>query len=366
MFPFDSNIRYISKILEGNTDDSLLIDEISISNRIMNIPNYQYYFAPILETCLIDISIIPESEREKCPTTAKYLTKSETVIGEDSDSEVKNDFTSSAMKYVGKKAIRKYLLEMIKYNETSGVISTYKTYTHLLQGIINMQNMTSSIIHFDLKLDNVLIDEKLNVPIIIDFGFAVTNTELLNIKNYEETLDYRFWSYQYESGEFVINWSIEVELLCYISQIKLKSRGGKINDIINFIDIEHLGKVVENYIDKTNMKIAYSLTDEDISSFYHDTRNYIASYQLFTWKILVDNLVRTYESWDVYSLAVIYSLIMNDDRIQSEKYCNNSFIQNLNNDIIDIIISGPGKRSNPMDILSSTMRHWKKFQTRME
>ena len=65
-------------------------------------------------------------------------------------------------------------------------------------------------------------------------------------------------------------------------------------------------------------------------------------------------------------LAVIYSLIINDDRIQSEKYCNNSFIQNLNKDIIDIIISGPGKRSNPMDILSSTMRHWKNFQIRME
>ena len=363
----DSNNSYISKVLKGNTNDSLLIDEINISNMILNIPQYQYYFAPILETCPIDISVIPESEREKCLITAKYLTKSETVIEEDSNKEIIHDFTSSALKYIGKRGIHKYLQQMIMSNESLGVKSTYETYTHLLEGLLKMQNMTSSIVHMDIKLDNILIDEKLNVPIIIDFGFSVTNTELLNMVNYEKSLNYRFWSYQYEASDSIsINWSIEVEILCYLSQIKFKSRGGKINDVIKFEDIQHLEKVVENYIEKTNMKFFYSLSDQNVSSFYLNTKKYLSTYELSTWKILVDDLLGTFQSWDVYALTLIYSYFINNESIQFEEYYSNLFIQNFKNDLINIILSAPGKRAKPLDALLSTMRHWTNFQNRRQ
>ena len=363
----DSNNSYISKVLKGNTNDSLLIEEIDISNMILNIPQYKYYFAPILETCPIDISVIPESEREKCLIIAKYLTKSETVIEEDSDKEIIYDFTSSALKYIGKTGIQKYLLQMIMSNESLGVKSTYETYTHLLEGLIKMQNMSSSIVHMDIKLDNILIDEILNVPIIIDFGFSVTNTELLNMVNYEKSLNYRFWSYQYEASDSIsINWSIEIEILCYISQIKFKSRGGKINDVIKFEDIQHLEKVVENYILKTNMKFLYSLTDENIISFYLNTKKYLYTYELSNWKILVDDLLGTFQSWDVYALALIYSHFINNESIQFEEYYSNLFIQNCKNDLINIVISAPGKRAKPLDALLSTMRHWTNSQNRRQ
>ena len=134
-----------------------LEDEIRMGNLIKRIPQYQYYFAPILETCMTDILNIPKSEIIKCPVIVKYV---ETVYGDYSNEsiielKVTANFTSNTMKYVGDLSVEKYILDIMKNDEILGVMRTFETYTHLLRGIINMQNLTSSIIHMDLKTNNM-------------------------------------------------------------------------------------------------------------------------------------------------------------------------------------------------------------------
>ena len=335
-----------------------------MSNLIMKISQYQYYFAPILETCMADILNIPVSEIIKCPIIMENIE----IINNDGSSVERNymnvttHFTSNTMKYVGNVSVDKYLSNTITNDEILGVIKTFETYTHLLKGVINMQNMTSSIIHMDLKADNIIMDESHDIPIIIDFGFAVTNTDLLNMVDYAESLNYYYWSYQYDADEtFTINWPMEVDLLCYISQIELKLNKNEITDVIHKKDIFNLQNVVDDYINKTSIREVYSLSDESISYFSSHTKYYLSTFEFMNWKVLIDDLLRTYYSWDNYALALVYIYIINHVGIEFDNYYSNSFIQHCKNDLVNMIISPPGKRLRPEDTLQSLFDHWKTY-----
>ena len=346
--------------------DIYLEDEIRIGNLIKKIPQYQYYFAPILETCMTDILNIPKSEIIKCPVMVKYVKtlyggySNESII-ERNLLKVTANFTSNTMKYVGDVSVEKYLLDIMKNDEILGVMRTFETYTHLLRGMINMQNLTSSIIHMDLKTNNIMMDEIHDVPIIIDFGFAVTNMELLNMVDYAKSLNYYYWSYQYDADKsFDINWPIEVDLLCYISQIEFQLKNIKINDVIHTKDIANLHNAVDNYIEKTFMKYKYILSDENISYFSLHTKLYLSAFEYMDWKVLIDDLLRTYNSWDNFGLALIYNYFINHEATKYNSYCLDPFIQSCKKELVNVIISPPGKRSQPKDTLNLLLDNWGK------
>ena len=60
----------ISKIQEKNETSE---NEVNMGKKIMEIPNYQDHFAPIIESCDVDISKIESTEINKCNFNANNL-----------------------------------------------------------------------------------------------------------------------------------------------------------------------------------------------------------------------------------------------------------------------------------------------------
>ena len=59
----------ISKIQEKNETSE---NEVNMGKKIMEIPNYQEHFAPIIESCEVDISKIESAEINKCNFIKSY------------------------------------------------------------------------------------------------------------------------------------------------------------------------------------------------------------------------------------------------------------------------------------------------------
>ena len=90
----------ISKIQEKNETSE---NEITMGKKIMTIPNYQEHFAPIIESCDVDISKIESTEINKCNFIKNYKNKNQPLT-----------FQMNKIQYVGKKQLGNYFLDLLE------------------------------------------------------------------------------------------------------------------------------------------------------------------------------------------------------------------------------------------------------------
>ena len=144
------NLNYISKLHKKTYH---VVNEYNIGKMVTQIPLYDYYFAPIVNMCSIDIAKIDKHERDMCRVITREKNDSKFVITK--LPYIKN---VSLIKYITNTNIENK--EIITY-----IMDSYK----LLLNSLKMLNI-NGIIHFDFKIPNLLIDIKTKNPIVIDFG----------------------------------------------------------------------------------------------------------------------------------------------------------------------------------------------------
>ena len=377
-------------------------NEVMVSKAIMKIPQYSDYFSPILESCPFDIRKLNPLESAQCPVMKTDLEKIHTQNHENEENEIRDstlpgvdgnedgeenahenngnnnennenkieneidmadiNYITSTMKYVGDESVEDYLIDKINENVLLGVEYTYNLHKHLLQSLNQLHTVSDPIIHFDIKSNNIIIDDIFHKPILIDFGFSFTKKYLVKSSNKIHDLDFYFWSYQSTHDQsFVINWCLEVDILCYIVQVKLKKNDGKLDDIIHSNDINDLHTTIDNYIHKTELKRNLLLTTTDIDNYTIDMKNYIKNFHNLNWKFLIDNLIETWTHWDNYSLALMFS---NFIQKKNGDYRSNPFIGDYTDILRDSLLSVPGKGivlnpRNMIDLLENTWMNYK-------
>ena len=326
--------KYVSKltvISDKHNDDN----EKMIGKLVKNIQHYEYYFAPILSTCPINIGVIDDEEIEKCDVIAKSKTKSEKT-------NIPSIYVTNKMRFVGDDTITQYLETNINNQETKKI---FETHLHLMKALDKLNSLPESIIHYDLKSDNIMFDTIQNVPIIIDFGLSFTHTKMFDALLKPENLRSIFYNDQSYSP-----WSIEIQLLSFIT-INIVSNDEDIDNIFVQKYLDDFYRVLIYFINaKSNLTVFDSKDDKN--QFERKIIDYITSFKHKTIKEFIHDLMSSWKSWDNYSIAVMYkTYIFKKDELLTDPY-----IVKYKDLIKTIILALPSERINSLETYHSILK----------
>jgi len=277
-----------------------IIRETYFGKLITNMDSYYEYFAPIIKSCQVDINILQNIEKNKC-----HLFR-DNITNQDKDEK---KYISSKISFIDGDKLNVVFSKLIGENKINEQI--IKTFYHLMKGL---KLLNKSIIHYDLKNDNIIFDKKRGIPIIIDFGLSFKISSLLNAETPEQ-LENIFYIYYNK----YLPWCFEISVLSYIVQNILFDDGNKIktdiNSEININEINKLKSVI--YYDFIKKKVldpfvGNILSTGDINKMQKNIEDYF-DYWINndgvvnkTWKELINDLKQHYMSWDVYSVCICY------------------------------------------------------------
>jgi serine/threonine protein kinase len=227
-------------------------------------------------------------------------------------------------RYVGDNDLRKYIFS--NKHPKSFLNELLQTHRYLLKGIQIL--FANKIVHYDLKYNNIIFDSDLKAPIIIDFGQS-WRIDSLKTENEISTAFFVFDQYDY--------WCIDILICNYIIQ-KVGFKEAK----TDFVTEEEIDQIYDVFIygrdpiydsneegaKKKTLNDAYRYSILKTPSKMLNFKNKLDEYlQPFinkrTWWDLYTELLGYSNTWDCYSLSIIY-LNMLDDAYLSNVILYNS------------------------------------------
>lgn len=278
------NPKYISKL---HKKEYQVVNEYNVGKMVSQIPLYEYYFAPIVSMCNIDIAKIDKRERDMCRVVSREKNNSKFVI--------------MKMPYIKNVSLIKYITNP---NIDKREIVTYILYLYkFLLNSLKMLNM-HGIVHFDFKKQNFLIDVKTKNPIIIDFGLSIPLKDLG-----PET--YIKYFYMYNASYYI--WCIDIHIINYVIHV---------NSTLTY---DALVTIVDTSISYNKGLLIFS--QGFISRYRELAINTYKKYANMPAENIVTDLVKNCNTWDNYSLSI--SFLSTIHSISSEGFTDNSLIKNF-------------------------------------
>lgn len=281
--------NYISKI-QIESEGKI---EKEIGKLIVQIPSYRMHFAPVESICDVEIGKIEEDEIKKC----KVL------------QEGKERFTSNRIRYVGKQVLGEFLKSYRK-NDSIFLKKVIETHLYILSSLSVLYD--NNIIHYDLKSNNIIMDDKFGIPVLIDFGLS------FQLNSITDTFK-EFYVF-YDKHPY---WSLEIMLLSYLSEKLHEEASNTVNDTFfpsssnanTGIDQEEILNVIESYIAKNEIFEPMFFTEEEkqtfLSASIHYFKEMFETNPLWTKQDFMRHLVETSSnSWDAFSIAVMYMFFL--------------------------------------------------------
>ena len=387
-----SSKKYISKLQKHNFHSEF---EDFIGKVIQDIPCYELFFVPVLKTYQIDLATIKKEYLNDCEAVSKYIKRTTAPASAKDIKSLNKMFIIQKMNYVKGLDLKKYLYKLIdtesdaasndasasasddtasdasdasdaddtsasadksqisrslrkdehqirKINEYFK-IDEHKLSYHLLSILFDLyERITDSIqllikydiIHYDLKHNNILIENTTQLPMLIDFGLSIYVKRLLenpwNEKNETSiTIDsdimfksdsskllqnnYYWKQHFYVHAPEYYLWPIEIHIITFL-----------INDH-NSLTEDDLAVIIYQYITNNRalqntshaFKMKYMEMAQHTFKEYtaHKSREYIIN-TLFT---------KYWNTWDTYAnnimfLKLFYGLIMNTKKTHRHKH----------------------------------------------
>ena len=248
-----SKEEYIIKIQKKEETSE---NENIIGNKIMTIKNYNNYFAPIIQSEDINIKSIDDDEEiEKCD-----------IIHDNKDP--KAIYESNKIKYIGIDTLMKYYTKILSNDKFIYIfIENHIILLEALEKLISAQ-----IIHYDLKENNVMIQDRDKRPIIIDFGLSIDVTKPM--ENF-------FYSYYTEYAP----WCIDIVFLSYM-----------VNEVgkdwqTTIITSNNIKNIINDFFENNPINVKLLIQDER-NIWKTKLVNYFNKFVNKPWKTLYDELVK--------------------------------------------------------------------------
>ena len=369
---------YISKI---EIEKSTIFNEINVSNKIKQIPDYEDRFSPILENAPLELGKINVKEINDCKIVERITEPNSTRL------EI------NKIKYVGKDSLEIYLLKMLEENPDKFIEMLIDTHIYLLDSLTELNKV--GIIHNDIKENNILCRDESGVPIIIDFGLSI-ESEYLRLPPQASIIGslsqekkgshiYKYF-FKYEPSYEV--WCIEIHILNYMltelnrewlqstvtqeqinyllslkkdedrfssylnrswseTILELNSKGN--NSLLELIyegygyqwrtkKVSNLETIVNAYIENNLIKLNL-FENEELEECKEKLTDFILSYNDKNWEELFNDLVSSQQTLDNYALSIVYlKIIVSFGITQNEK------IREYRELLKGIILSKPKER----------------------
>ena len=264
----DKDKQYVTKLQrrDFNADN-----EIHIGNLISTIKNYKNFFIPVIKSCDIDLRRIDSSIISDCQVVSQsgevnYLLMTLNYV---KNISLENTIVSSSSKEIKKRSFAQ-LLSM---------------YTYLLNSIKLLYE--KNIIHFDLKVDNLLFGIKLGTPLVIDFGISIPKDKLN-----KDSMKKYFYAFV---PEYYV-WPLEVHVINYL----LHSTQSTLTDY----DI----KLISGRFSETNDALLFfskSFKERYLLSCIYQLKKYIGVER----DKVIDQLLSYNHTWDNYSISIMFITI---------------------------------------------------------
>lgn len=250
-------------------DDFNARNESRIGEILESIPNYKLYFLPVINSCPINVRKIDSSVISKC----EIIKKETNYIAMDIDYINTVDFTKLLTNLSNKRLL----------------IMLYQTYSYLLEGLKLMQE--KEVLHYDLKLDNMLFMKETKQPRIIDFGISIPMKDITR-----ENMGEYFYVF---APEYYV-WCIEINIINYLLHQKKDS---------NILTEEDVNLVIDMTINSNNI---IKTKSSEMSAEYKEKA--VDFYKSLIGKDkfeVIYSLKNYYKTWDNYSLSMLMLSLIN-------------------------------------------------------
>ena len=264
----DKEKKYVTKL---QRKDFNAINEIYIGKIVSSIENFNNFFIPVIKSCDIDLRRIDTNIISDC----QVITQSSEV-----------NYLLMTLNYVKNISLEKTIVtsssKEIKKRSFAQLLSMYM---YLLNSIKLLYE--KNIIHFDLKIENLLFGVELGTPLIIDFGISIPKDRL----NSDNMKDY-FYAFV---PEYYL-WPLEVHVINYLLHSTQEN--------LTHDDV----RLISNKYCQQNEALSFfsnSFKERYLLSCIYQLKKYVGLDRNKT----IDKLLSYNYTWDNYSLSIMFITI---------------------------------------------------------
>jgi serine/threonine protein kinase len=288
--------------------------------------------------------------------------------------------------YIKGRELSEYILEEKKaifkqHNKTGRALDKYlretgkhliermiHTYVHLLKGLMKLEK--AELVHYDLKTENIILDDERKIPIIIDFGLSIDVKDLMiSLTNIKAIKDL-FYVY---APEYHV-WCSEIMFLSFLYNVLLAGGaeeargtgraggdGGRDMDEASSslkLSREDVSRFSREVVSKN--PVFQKLFNENVREEY---KKVIYDYYVFfvglslreiQEKLLKPKYIYT---WDKYSLAMIYlRIIYYLYNGQMERIQGDEFMYSFSRYLLSQVHPNPEKRMSNRESMKELIR----------
>jgi hypothetical protein len=298
--PMDDR-RYATKLV---VRDAVAENEVAVGNIVKGIVNYAVNFVPVINTCSVNLERVRRNAPhalDKCDFVKATATVEATVEAIMKATDVKATMKATDKAKANKsKKVPKFMLMKMPYidglyfydyvnamgNNKKKIISCiFDTYAYLIESIERLGE--HAVVHYDLKIENILMNLKTDTPIILDFG--------LSIPIDQGPRDAAFWAtyfYKYSPEYYV--WPLEAHVINFLQNERTSLS----------LSSEDVASICETFV---NSNPAIRVFSEGFRDRY--LKACIAHYDHWIGvprDEVCDALLKGWPTWDNYSLSIAY------------------------------------------------------------
>ena len=189
--------RYATKLV---VQDEVAENEVAVGDIVKGIVNYGVNFVPVIDTCIVNLEKVNRNNPHA-------LTKCDIVPNSKKGKEKKKEkFMLMKMPYIDSLYFYEYIGNMGD-NKKKIISCIFDTYSYLIESIERL--VEHEVVHYDLKMQNILMNLKTDTPIIIDFGLSIP----IKLSDQGD----RFWAtyfYKYSPEYYV--WPLESHVINFL------------------------------------------------------------------------------------------------------------------------------------------------------
>ena len=319
---YGPNSKIISKIIKKQPRSE---KEPEIGQLLKTrLPYYDRYFSPAVDSCKIELSKIKKTERQKCKLFHQP--------NQPPHNSEPPEYISMKMTYVGKNTFGEIL--DIHYEKSPQSFWAYiqDTYEYLLCALEELE--TLKLVHYDIKENNILYSDSKKVPILIDFGSSFQISELYSESNLRTIFPViphnSLKSYRPLNTFQNIYWPRCLDVYCITTIIH---GSPDLNWEKKRVNIERLQEQVNFFFDNHPMvQMTFQMISptpkRNVSRYKQKWLRYVDSWKGKSGKTVVNELLNRWNTWDLYSVNIMYLGFMYKYRLYKNPY-HMSFLVNL-------------------------------------